>query len=109
MKSYYQGTTSMRRPFLSQSGQGHSSVSSERDRAPRQKMRRAQRFSLETLESRCLLSNITGDITPYSSSLNPGDITAAGGKLWFAASGNANAIGMLDPSNPGSAQAFSQG
>jgi len=79
-------------------------------------MRRAQRFSLESLESRCLLSNITGNITPYpiplnpgGVQLNPGDITAAGGKLWFTESGNANAIGMLDPSNPDAAKAFSQG
>jgi len=69
-------------------------------------MRRAQQFSLESLESRSLLSNITS----YPITLNPGDITTAGGKLWFSEfGGGTNAIGMLEPSNPGAAQAFSQG
>ncbi len=77
-------------------------------------MRRAQRFSLESLESRCLLSNITGNITgnitPYPITLNPGDITFAGGKLWFSEfGGGTNAIGMVDPANPSAAQPFSQG
>ena len=54
----------MRHPFLSVAGLRDSSVRSERDRIPRRKLPRAQRFSLESLESRYLLSNITGNITP---------------------------------------------
>ena len=103
-----QGQTSMRRSLLSDAGQGHSSTSNERDRVQRQKRRRSQRFSLEPLETRCLLSNITAYPLPTDSGgvePNPVDITSAGGKLWFAEQ-TTNAIGMLNPTSPNAPQAF---
>jgi len=68
----------------------------------RQQGRRNQRFSLEPLESRRLLSTIT----EYPASLVGGEITSEGGKLWFTES---NGIGSFSPSSPNSVQVYSQG
>ncbi len=101
----------MRRRLLFDETGRHSSKSGERDRFYRQKGRRAHRFSLESLESRCLLSNITPYVLPADSGgvkPNPTEITTAGGKLWFSEI-TSNAIGMLNPANPGASQALPLG
>ncbi len=101
----------MRRPLLSDQGQRRFSNSREGDRVHRQKRQRARHFSLESLESRCLLSNITPYLLPTTSGgvePAPVDITSAAGKLWFSEQVT-NAVGMLNPADPTSPQAFSLG
>ena len=72
--------------------------------------RTGQWFSLEPLESRCLLSSITEYSVPQVNGIDagPAEITSDGGKLWFTDQ-HGNAIGTIDPANPTSVQSYSQG
>ncbi len=96
----------MRRSFFSDAAWGHRSSPISKHRAQRQKKRRAQRFSLEPLESRCLLSTITefGNVALGNS--QPAEIVSADGMLWLTEQ-SANAIGMVNPSSPDNVQSFS--
>ena len=84
-------------------------MSGEKNSVQKRKRRRAQRFALESLESRCLLSNIAEYPTPKLSSglpAQPAEITSAGGNLWFTE--NSHAIGMVNPSNPSTVVSYPQ-
>ena len=100
----------MRRVHFSDAGWRFRSISRAKDSVRKPKRRRAQQLALESLESRCLLSTIAEYPTPRLSSGNvalPAEITSTGGKLWFTESGGA--IGMVNPSTPGTIVSYSQG
>ncbi len=99
----------MRRLHSSEAGWKFRSVSGEKNSVQKRKRRRAQQFALESLESRCLLSNIVEYPTPKLSSglpAQPAEITSAGGNLWFTES--SGAIGMVNPSNPSTVVSYPQ-
>jgi streptogramin lyase len=75
--------------------------------AGRNRERRARRFALELLETRCLLSTVS----EYPAALLPGnkqpvplEVASLNGKLWFTDQNGA--IGMADPSNPAANQVY---
>jgi streptogramin lyase len=94
----------MRRLFFSDAGRGNRSISSARNGRPGPKGRRAQRFSVESLESRCLLS--TGNIVAVfqypltSPARSPAEIIQAGGKLWFTDQSSTNVWEIANPASP---------
>ena len=99
----------MRRLHSSEASWKFRSVSREKNSVQKRKGRRAHPFALESLESRCLLSNIVEYPTPILSSgslAQPAEITSAGGELWFTESGGA--IGMVNPSNPSTVVSYPQ-
>jgi len=99
----------MRQLHSSEAGWKFRSVSGEKNSVQKRKGRGAQQFALESLESRCLLSNIVEYPTPKLSSgslAQPAEITSAGGELWFTESGGA--IGMVNPSNPSTVVSYPQ-
>ncbi len=100
----------MRRSFLSDEAKRQIASSSERHRVHDKRRQRTHRLFLESLESRCLLANITPYTIPLSSGVQPDPvgITVAAGNLWFTDQ-TANGIGMLTPSDPTAIQTYSQG
>ena len=89
----------MRITFMRASGSGQSPKPQSAASARGRRDSRHRRLTLESLESRCLLSSITEFSTPPASngqSAQPSEITAAGGKIWFTEQ-TANAVGMIDP------------
>ena len=71
--------------------------------------RKSHGFSPELLEPRCLLSTVTEyPAVKVNGVASPREIVSAAGKLWYT-DPTANAIGMIDPANPGNPQLITQG